>query len=63
MQEAGGLREAWVSLQGKIDAQRFREVRDKLEAQIKHAEKWRDAINGYFYQLSGIPDDQGRIAP
>ncbi len=63
VQEAGGLREAWVSLQGKIDAQRFREVRDKLEAQIKHAEKWRDAINGYFYQLSGIPDDQGRIAP
>ena len=51
----------WESLLGSIDNQRYREVHERLDAQIAHAEKWRDVVNRYFYELSEIPDELGRV--
>jgi alpha-glucuronidase len=56
-----GYKEKWLSLQGFIDSQRFEHVLSKLEEQIQYAEEWRDSINGYFYELSNIPDQMNRF--
>jgi alpha-glucuronidase len=50
------LRGSWQSLQGKIDKERYDHVLNKFNEQIKHACLWRDAINGYFKDTSGIQD-------
>ncbi|MBE7561271.1 alpha-glucuronidase [bacterium] len=46
VEEARGLLEKWLALEGRVNPQRHREVRLRLEAQIAHAEKWREEING-----------------
>jgi len=51
----------WRSLQGLIDNERFDHVLKKLVDQISYAEQWRDSINGYFYEVSQIPDQKNRI--
>jgi len=53
---AEGLRKSWKSLKGKIDKERFAHVLDRLNRQIDHAYLWRDTINGYFREMSGIPN-------
>ena len=53
------LRE-WETLKGRIDEQRYEDVRSRLEYQAGHAIVWRDAICSYFLRLSGIADDAGR---
>ena len=50
----------WQSLKGHIDDQRYSEVLSQLEYQSGHAVVWRDAINSWFYTVSGIPDDKAR---
>jgi alpha-glucuronidase len=45
----------WESLHDDIDAQRFREVSDKLQVQLIHAKKWRDTCVTYFAKVSGQP--------
>jgi alpha-glucuronidase len=61
VEQARGLREDWKTLKGRIDAERYAHVLDRLNKQIEHAKKWRDAINQYFHKLSGIPDEKGRF--
>jgi alpha-glucuronidase len=46
----------WKSLKGLIDDERYAAVLARLEDQVTLAAQWRDAFNGYFVKLSGIPD-------
>ncbi len=57
---AAGYVSQWKSLQGRIDEPRYRDVLARLEYQAGHAEVWRDAVNTWFRQTSGIPDQKGR---
>lgn len=49
------MQETWASLQSKIDAERFNQVKELLEAQEAMAVTWRDACLLYFQQFSGMP--------
>ncbi len=51
----------WGTLAGRIDEPRFNEVLRRLTYQAGHAEEWRDAVDGYFFHKSGIPDEKGRV--
>ncbi|KAG0155837.1 hypothetical protein PDIDSM_3010 [Penicillium digitatum] len=51
----------WESLQDKIDAERYHHVRHFLDYQSGHSIVGRDAINNFFYNLSGIPDQAKRV--
>ena len=37
------------------------EVRIRMEQQLSNAREWRDVINTFFYRLSGVPDEKGRV--
>jgi alpha-glucuronidase len=50
----------WKSVESKIDEPRYRAVLARLEYQAGHVEVWRDAINSWFLQTSGIADAKGR---
>jgi alpha-glucuronidase len=50
--EAVELQKTWQSLAGKIDAQRHREVSERLAIQVEHAAKWRDQILEYFARFT-----------
>jgi alpha-glucuronidase len=52
---------AWKVLRGRIDNDRYQAVLARLEYQSGHAVVWRDAINDWFFQLSGIADARGRV--
>jgi alpha-glucuronidase len=56
----GFVRE-WKSLAGAIDGRRYDEVLAQLEYQAGQAQVWRDAVAGWFYRTSGIPDEKGRV--
>ena len=58
---AGRYVEAWETLQGLIDRERYDLVHDLFTYQAGHALVWRDAINTWFAHISGIPDAQGRV--
>ncbi|HEY0864929.1 MAG TPA: alpha-glucuronidase family glycosyl hydrolase [Lacunisphaera sp.] len=58
----GFLRE-WETLRGRIDQERFDHVHERLAGQIALAEEWCRSVNGYFLQLSGIPDEHARQLP
>ncbi|HKO11459.1 MAG TPA: alpha-glucuronidase family glycosyl hydrolase [Acidobacteriaceae bacterium] len=60
-QEASHQVQEWKSLDGLVDEQRYNKILDLLEYQAGHAIVWRDAINRWFAQLSGIRDAQGRV--
>lgn len=51
----------WESLEDKIDSQRYDEVNFRLTFQAGHSIVWRDAINNFYWNLSGIPDEAGRV--
>ncbi|MGG4035625.1 alpha-glucuronidase family glycosyl hydrolase [Paenibacillus cisolokensis] len=51
----------WAELEGKIDADRFGHVNERLKEQLDSAKEWRDVINTYFYRKSGIADERGRV--
>lgn len=51
----------WMTLQGKIDDARYQQVLALFTYQAGHALVWRDAINNWFQQTSGIADAQGRL--
>jgi alpha-glucuronidase len=58
--EAQGMIDKWVSLKGKMSRVCFYDVLKNLNAQKAQASIWRRYINHYFWDLSGIADDQGR---
>jgi len=51
----------WKAVAGHIDEARYRDILARFEFQAKEADKWRDAICGWIYRLSGIPDNKGRV--
>ncbi|MGC1415047.1 MAG: alpha-glucuronidase family glycosyl hydrolase [Candidatus Acidiferrum sp.] len=58
---AANLVEQWKSLQGRVDDERYADVLKRLEYQAGHAIVWRDAVCTWFFRISGIPDQQGRV--
>jgi alpha-glucuronidase len=48
----------WNTLKGLIDKERFEHVSDKIRNQIMYAKEWRDSINSYFFEMSGIKDSR-----
>ncbi|KAJ5986504.1 hypothetical protein N7451_010869 [Penicillium sp. IBT 35674x] len=58
---AQGFLDQWESLEGKIDDERYAHVRHRLDYQTGHSIVWRDAINNFYNNLSGIPDTAGRV--
>ncbi|KAL2816430.1 glycoside hydrolase superfamily [Aspergillus cavernicola] len=58
---AHGFVSQWETLRGRIDRRRYNETRFRLVYQAGHAIVWRDAINMFYYNLSGIPDEAGRV--
>ena len=58
---AANLVQQWNSLKGRIDDERYGEVLKRLEYQAGHAIVWRDAVCNWFFRISGIPDQHGRV--
>ena len=58
---AANLVEQWKSLQGHVDDDRYAQVLNRLEYQAGHAIVWRDAICTWFFRISGISDQRGRV--
>jgi alpha-glucuronidase len=49
------MQQTWHALAGAIDAQRHKEVAERLAIQVADAQKWRDEILKYFQQFSNLP--------
>ena len=58
------MRDAWASLEGKIDQRRFDEVTEKLWRQEIDASEWRDMYAGYWQKANGLetPVDDGPLS-
>ncbi|HET9983398.1 MAG TPA: alpha-glucuronidase family glycosyl hydrolase [Longimicrobiales bacterium] len=57
------MRRSWDGLEGRIDPQRFREVRRDLAIQEREAKWWRDASILYFQTFSRMPIPAGYEPP
>jgi alpha-glucuronidase len=51
----------WQRLKGRVDDERYEKVLSLLQYQAGHAIVWRDAINQWFYKMSGVVDDRDRV--
>lgn len=51
----------WESLKDQIDAERYEHILFKLKYQAGHSIVWRDAINNFYWNKSGIADEAGRV--
>jgi alpha-glucuronidase len=51
----------WGALEGAVDAEIFANVAERLRRQAENARQWRDVFNTFFFRLSGIPDEAGRV--
>ena len=51
----------WQTLHALVDDDRFNLVLKLFTYQAGHAIVWRDAVNTWFAQMSGIPDALGRV--
>jgi len=60
-QQAGQLIEQWKTLHGHVDERRYADVLARMKYQAGEAIVWRDTICKWIYQLSGIPDQKGRV--
>lgn len=60
-ERAAGLVKQWQTLKGRVDEERYENVLKRLEYQAGHAIVWRDAVCNWFYSVSGIPDQRGRV--
>jgi alpha-glucuronidase len=58
---ATNLVQQWKTLKGGVDEERYEEVLKRLEYQAGHAIVWRDAVCNWFFQISGIADQRGRV--
>jgi alpha-glucuronidase len=60
-QLAAGFVNQWKTLRGRVDEERYEEVLGRLEFQAGHAIVWRDAVCNWFFQISGVADQFGRV--
>ena len=51
----------WESLKPLLPECAYKTVTARLKLQLANAREWRDVVNTYFYRLTGVPDDQGRL--
>jgi alpha-glucuronidase len=51
----------WESLKGRVDDERFNDVRAQLDYQAGQAVVWRDAVTRWFPRASGIADAHNRV--
>ena len=51
----------WESLRGKIDDERLDHVLFRLVYQAGHSLVWRDSVNNFYFNKSGIADEAGRV--
>jgi len=51
----------WKGLEGRIDEGRYRDVLGRMEYQAGQAIVWRDTICRWAYEMSGTPDQRGRV--
>lgn len=53
----------WESLSGKpgIDDERFNDVLSRQVYQAGHSLVWRDSIVNFYYNMTSIPDENGRV--
>ncbi|KAL2128682.1 hypothetical protein VTI74DRAFT_8841 [Chaetomium olivicolor] len=51
----------WQSLKGRIDQERYEHVLFRLVYQAGHSLVWRDSINMFYFNKSGIADERGRV--
>jgi alpha-glucuronidase len=58
-----GMQVDWAGLRGKVDGQRWAEVRDFLAIQREEAIWWRDASIAYFQSISKRPLPAGHQPP
>jgi alpha-glucuronidase len=49
------MQSTWQSLTGQVDAQRHREVAERMAIQAADAAKWSDEILKYFQTFSKLP--------
>ncbi|WP_437515717.1 alpha-glucuronidase family glycosyl hydrolase [Sorangium sp. So ce1099] len=61
--EVGLMRDAWASVEGRIDGKRFKDVTDFLEIQHHEARWWRDACLSYFGQVGSLEVPSGYAPP
>lgn len=52
IREAREMKKQWESLKGRVDAERYQTVEDKLRFQIRDAEVWREKCLRYFQSFS-----------
>jgi alpha-glucuronidase len=57
------MQETWRSVRGRIDEERYEQVRVFLEIQEREARWWRDACVLYFQTFSGRPLPEGYERP
>lgn len=60
-EEAADQIRQWKTLRGLIPPQPYASTLHMLEYQAGEAIEWRDAITRWFYRISGIPDEHGRV--
>jgi alpha-glucuronidase len=53
--QAAEMQARWQSLAGRIDAQRHKEVAERLAVQVADAQAWRDHVLNYFQGFSQRP--------
>ncbi|MCL2627216.1 MAG: alpha-glucuronidase [Oscillospiraceae bacterium] len=51
----------WNTLRSLLPEAAFTSVLERLERQLENAKEWRDVVNTYFYRLTGISDEKGRL--
>jgi alpha-glucuronidase len=54
--EVMAMKDAWASLEGKIDTERFLHVKERLDTQLENAKEWRDVCIRYFAGFAGAGD-------
>ena len=56
-----GFIKTWETLKELLPAAAYASVSGRLSRQLQNAVEWRDVINTYFYRMTGIPDEKGRL--
>ena len=51
----------WEGLKGRVDDERFEDIRAQLDYQMGQSIVWRDAVTRWFHRESGVADAMNRV--
>jgi len=51
----------WAALKDRIDSERHADILNRFRMQVEDARTWRDVMARYFFTVSGIADEKGRL--